>query len=277
MSRDLQKYIFMNELKEKNKEPIFVIGFPKSGNTWLARLLADVTRSNIDAINPVDASDNSLERDGKYLIKKAHEYNSDHIMNAPVVYIVRDIRDVLVSAFFFNNGFIHEDWLKSNAKCGWLVRFLSKAFFAHQVKRMNKRWCGNEITVLRNLIRGKKSKVGGWSDHILSCTEHTNVFVVKYEDLLDDTYSEMRKILVFLNIETNDVKLKETILNQSFEKKKVQFMRSEDSCNVKFLRSGKSGRFEEFFSPDLVREIESGHAFVMRAHGYKLKYFKGEK
>jgi len=37
----------MNDVEVKNKEPLIVIGFPKSGNTWFARLLAEVTQSNI--------------------------------------------------------------------------------------------------------------------------------------------------------------------------------------------------------------------------------------
>jgi len=55
----------MNEVK--TKEPIFVVGFPKSGNTWLARLLAEITQSNIEANNPIDIADNLLSRKGSYL------------------------------------------------------------------------------------------------------------------------------------------------------------------------------------------------------------------
>ena len=52
----------MRGFKLKEQEDIYVIGFPKSGNTWLARLLAEVTDSNLVPSNPVDAADYSLER-----------------------------------------------------------------------------------------------------------------------------------------------------------------------------------------------------------------------
>ena len=37
-----------------NKEKIYVVGFPKSGNTWLARLLAEITSSKVAVDNPHD-------------------------------------------------------------------------------------------------------------------------------------------------------------------------------------------------------------------------------
>jgi hypothetical protein len=108
--RILQKYKDMKVVDMKNKEPIYVIGFPKSGNTWFARLLAEVTDSNIKATNLIDSSENSLDKKGKHVIYKEHVLEDvDSILQCKVVYIVRDVRDVLVSWFFHCNRWMpHE-------------------------------------------------------------------------------------------------------------------------------------------------------------------------
>lgn len=268
----------MNGFDLKNKEPIFVVGFPKSGNTWLARLLAEITESVIDATNSVDAADNTQCRKGNYLIFKLHDFESVKVPDgARVVYIIRDIRDVLVSAFFFNNKFIREDWVKLNSRCGLLRRLLCKAYFRHQIDRMNKRWCGNELSLLLNWIYGKKNMVGSWSNHLVSWGKNSDVVVVRYEDLLQNTEGEMRRILDVMGIKVSDKALKESISNQSFENKKLKFQKSDDSKNVQFLRSGKTGGWRDYLSPAMLKKIETRHFRVMNEYGYKLESYKGEK
>ena len=160
----------MSESKENNKEPIFVIGFPKSGNTWLARLLAEITQSEMESSNTVDSADNSaMRRRGGHLICKRHDSVKEFSLeDVPIVYIIRDVRDVLVSAFFFNNRFVTEDLVKLDSNLRGIKRLLYRLYFWNQIRRMNRQWCGNELTVLRNWIHGRKSTVGSWSEHVES-------------------------------------------------------------------------------------------------------------
>ncbi len=269
----------MSEINKIDKELIYVVGFPKSGNTWLARLLAEVTLSNIDASNSVDEADNSANRTGGYLIHKFHDSGNMLLPDGVrVVYIVRDIRDVLVSAFFFNNSFMSEDCVRiDNEKCGWFKGFFARSYFRHQIKRMNKQWCGNELTVLRNWVHGKKSNVGNWSEHIRSWSNRPQIIMVKYEDLLQDTESVMRKVLNSIYIEVSDTALKKAISNQSFDKKKSKFRNSGNKKNVQFLRSGKAEGWREYLTRDIVKNIEMRHYRVMNKYGYKLENHKGEK
>jgi hypothetical protein len=268
----------MSESKENNKEPIYVIGFPKSGNTWLARLLAEITQSKIEASNTVDVADNSATRRGVHLIFKIHDSVKEFSLEeVPIIYIVRDVRDVLVSAFFFNNGFVAEDLVKVDSNLRGIKRLLYRLYFWNQIRRMNRRWCGNELSVLNSWIHGRKNTVGSWSEHVESWVKDSRVVVVKYEDLLCDAVGELKKILGFLEIDVDDGILEEAILNQSFKKKKSKFMDAGDSRNVKFLRSGKQGGWREFLSPAMAKEIEKTHADVMRNFDYKLEYYKGAK
>lgn len=271
----------MSESIESNKEPVFVVGFPKSGNTWLARLLAEVTDSNIAVNNPLDGvnmADNSSERKGQFIIHKEHVVNNiEQAMQSKVVYIVRDVRDVLVSGFFFSNPFVCEDGVRIVRKCRGLRGIMYRAYFRHQIRRMNKQWCGNEMSVLVHWVKGEKNLVGSWSEHIEFWTKHPSVIVVRYEDLLRDTEAEMRKILLAFKLDVSDEVLLKAISKQSFKKKKSDFLKSGDSLNTKFLRRGKAGGWKEFLPTTVVREIEQKHADVMNTYGYKLEYYEGEK
>ena len=89
------------------KEPIFVIGYPKSGNTWLARLCSDALDSPIVTGNdPINQAGKKQNYAGEFVIYKAHYSQRDKPNNitqcSKILYIVRDFRDVLISSYFFN-------------------------------------------------------------------------------------------------------------------------------------------------------------------------------
>ncbi len=276
----------MNEMDVKNNEPIFVIGFPKSGNTWLARLLAEITQSNIVVNSPLDAvnaADNSPDRKGRYLIHKKHVVEDvENVLQCKTVYIIRDVRDVLVSGFFHCNRWCEHNSIKRNVIYGW--------YFNHEVKKLNKMWQGNiwaELYGIRrygirrfikSLIRRKYNitRVGNWSDHVTYWTQFPSVVVVRYEDLLRETEVALKIILDALKIDVDDETLMETVSNQSFERKKSEFLRSGNSQNFQFLRSGETGGWKELLSPAIVKKIEIKHAHVMNEYKYKSAYYEGK-
>lgn len=75
-----------------------VAGFPRSGTTWLCRLLSDALSA------PVRLGSRDLyygERGGKYLIHRTHAANK--VAGNGIVYITRDPRDVLVSLWHYRH------------------------------------------------------------------------------------------------------------------------------------------------------------------------------
>ena len=257
-------------MSEDNKNRVLVIGYPKSGNTWLVRLLSEVTSSRIDATNVVDDADNSTARKGDYLFTKLHDTGSLELrQDTRVVYIIRDVRDVLVSAFFFINGFVDQESVKidDEDKAG-LTRRLSRCFFNYQIRRLNRKWGGNGLAEVINVIRGNRRSIGNWSSHILSWADKPGVVWVRYEDLLSDTETELSRVLQELSISVPKSQIRKAVENQSFTRKKSEFQSRQDIDNVRFMRSGKSGEWRSFLLPEIAREIESVHADVMRQFGY---------
>lgn len=254
---------------------IYVVGFPKSGNTWLARLIAEITNSNInvdDTKDVINNADNKLERKGNYKIHKIHDStNSEKILKSnKVVYIVRDVRDVLISGFFFNNPQFNEEQVKNI--------FIIKKYFNYEIKKLNNIWQGNLLTntiVTLNIILAKLKNenypygyVGSWSEHINTWSNNSNTIVVKYEDMLLDTHSELQRVVKFLNLNVKDTDLIKVIENQSFEYKKKKFLEQGDNVNVKFMRSGKSGKWKILLDNNIIDIIESRQKRMMHKYNY---------
>ena len=258
----------------KNKEPIYVVGFPKSGNTWLARLISETLDSNLAPNNSIDAADFSENRKGKYIIFKQHtDENISDISKSSVIYIIRDVRDVLVSGFFFAHQWCDKAQITNS--------FFAKRFFLYHIRKLNKQWQGTAWGELKLKIIGaskyfiqnkaQKKFYWNWRNHVRFWEKHPNVIVVRYEDLLNHADAELEKIFITLNIKVDTKKLKNVVKNQSFEKKKSDFIKLNDLKNSQFLRNGKEGEWKVFLPQTLVKEIEQSHIEVLNRYGYKKK------
>jgi hypothetical protein len=103
------KYLLGKDLAGRNlavyPDDTFLVSFPRSGNTWTRFLMAnlahpgtEVSFANIERLIPDTASQSSrtLKRTPRPRIIKSHEYFDARYPK--VIYIVRDPRDVALSA-----------------------------------------------------------------------------------------------------------------------------------------------------------------------------------
>jgi len=85
------------------QKEIYVTAFPRSGNTWLNRLLADVLNSPMQTQPNAVVNWASEGRDGDYVLRKAHKLGYEKT-DGKWIFIQRDPRDVAVSAMYYSKS-----------------------------------------------------------------------------------------------------------------------------------------------------------------------------
>src|SRR5271170_6587185 len=159
----------------------FLVSYPKSGNTWVRFLLANliypnqtVGFANINRLLPAPgvSSKRFLRNLPRPRILKSHE--PFDVRFRKVIYLVRDPRDVAVSEYHFD---------------------------------LKKRYIAAGMTLdefIKRFVAGETSSYGSWWEHAASwiAARHANpsFLLVRYEDLLSDPIGETGKIAEFLSI-----------------------------------------------------------------------------
>ena len=164
-----------------------------------------------------------------------------------VIYIVRDPRDVATSYYFHTKKF----------------------------DKINKEETFNSF--LRRFNTGKLN-FGIWNEHVNSWLNNqpTNFLLIKYEDIVRDTFGEMEKVFRFLGITFGKKKLENSINKSSFEsmlniEKKLtdsEPLLQSSNTDMHFVRKGIIGDYKIYFSKNLEREFINIHFNAMQRLGY---------
>ena len=301
MARTIRKILYVaNYLLEKDiagravrvyPDDIFLVSYPKSGNTWTRFLLGNlmnpdehITFANVERKVPdiYAESKMTLKKTPRPRIIKSHECFDPRYRR--VIYIVRDPRDVALSAYHYDrkgrnvpDGFpidtyITTRFMKTDEYFGtwgehagsWLVN--SKNIF--QISRLNDEFLGT---------------MGSWGENVMSwlgARGHDREFLlVRYEDLLEDAQREMTRIAEFLSLAQISAEqiAKAVELSSAENMKKLEVAQSDQWVTTKpsrkdipFVRSAKAGQWQQALPPASVAEIESAWGTVMKLLGYPL-------
>lgn len=217
-------------------DDIWLVSYPKSGNTWLRFIIANYltnNQCNLKSVNRIVPdihynANNCLKIERPRFIKSHLPFTPDY---KKVVYLVRDGRDVAVSYYFHLMKF----------------RNIPKSTeFADFVKKFN---------------QGSVGHFSSWSNHVNSWLDHQpeQFMLVKYEDLKTDIVAQMTQILDFAGITIDDFKLKSAIEASHFDQMKSLEQKQQhefkalanSDTDIPFMRSGKAGEWEKFFNDNL--------------------------
>ncbi len=84
------------------KKELCITAYPKSGVTWLIHLLCDMLDSPQQDLPEQSLIWHGPGRDGNFVIGKRHEwYQPEKHDNKTVIFLQRDPRDVVISAWFY--------------------------------------------------------------------------------------------------------------------------------------------------------------------------------
>jgi hypothetical protein len=258
-------YLLGTDKAERNfavyPDDTFVVSYPRSGNTWTRFLIANlihpdknVSFANIEQLIPDTASQSNraLKRTARPRIIKTHEY-FDH-RYPRTIYIVRDPRDVALSYYDFQRKYrqIEDD---------------------HPLERY-----------VEDFVAGRliSSSWGTWSENVASWIftrgHRENFLLLRYEDMMQDTLSQLARIAVFLGIEADPARLQRSVeLSSADRMRELEKSESEQWVatrgrrpDIPFIRTAKSGGWRTSMPAACVHRIESAWGELMTRLGYAL-------
>ncbi len=239
-------------------DDIFIVSYPKSGNTWTRFLIANLYYSNVEItfLNIENKVPDIYQNTNKFLLKlarprilKSHECFDKRYKR--VIFIVRDPRDVAVSYYHYM------------VKCRLISEDYSISLF------------------LKRFLDGDLDSFMSWGDNICSWLEakdeSKNFLLIRYEDLLNDAHNEMKKISSFLGVVASDDIVKRAVELSSFDKmRSLETAQSEiwqaisnSRLDKSFIRSGKSGSWNSLLSQEQAQLILDKWPKLMEQLGYK--------
>ena len=243
------------------KDDTFIVSYPRSGNTWTRFLIANllfpgeaVSFANIERLIP-DAealSSRYLKSLPSPRVIKSHQY-FDHRYRK-VLYIVRDPRDVLLSYYHFSRKYRH----------------IADDYPLEQY--------------IRGVVTGTlhSTEWGTWGENVgtwLAARDGRSTFLLlRYEDLMTDTESELAKAARFFGVSATSAQLRSAIENSSadrlreLEKKEGgEWVATKNKrSDIPMIGSAVAGKWRSALTEPAVQEIESAWGNLMTHLGYEL-------
>lgn len=216
--------------------------YPKSGGTWVCRMIRDVTGFRFD--------DNAIPKPGKSVVK-FHRLPLNVKRQAVVV---RDPRDVFVSFYFHCKAVFQDDPFN-----GQIVARLNEEVFSRyddepsQVRAFVDRLIDDPIY--------PRFTWHAFYEHYLA----RGVPVFRYEDFRSDPAATMARLLKALDVAIAPGVIEKVVEDHAIEK--ILAARGQNE-GAHFIRRGKVGGYADTLPPDVVERIVAAEGATMRKFGY---------
>jgi len=260
--RRLDRRFFQRHLRPKD---VFLVGHPKSGNTWLTYMLAIVMENRFDHkkatlanvrefIPAFHARDKEIASYADFPEPRMFR-NEGPIypeLYPKTIYIIRDPRAVLVSYY---HHFLHD-----TGESSWpLEAFIDEMLAYGCIRRLEP-----------YLVRWDR-QVRYW----LERSKHQAVKIVKYEDMKQDRRGVLVEAIAFAGITCDEKDIALAVERSSFDnmRKDEEMHGAEPYSGTKgergyYVRRGTVDGWKEELSPGLAARVEREFSETMRLVGY---------
>jgi hypothetical protein len=240
-------------------DDIFLVSFPKSGNTWTRFLLANLrfpdepaTWANINRLipDPTGTAKRDFDRMPRPRIIKSHECFDPRYPR--VIYIVRDPRDVVLSQYHYHRKIRKLD--DESPLEQFVTRFLA----------------------------GETCPHGSWGQNVatwLYTSEGSPRFLLlRYEDLVADTARQLTKAATFLQLRAGLEQIAQAVERSSADRMRQMEKKQTDKNDLvkgsrkdlSFVRAAGSGGWRSELPAPMVARIETAWGPLMQRLGYEL-------
>lgn len=269
---------------------VWLASYPKSGNTWLRIFLANYLANareplNINEVQKFGFGDSTPQRYQQVAMKPVD--TGDPNVTLP-------LRHGVLQSIVANNAdvnFVKTHNIRSTAMnfelipakftraAIYVVRnpldmVLSYALHYGLTTEDAVKHIGSSLNANSPDATTTWQFLGSWSEHVKSWSHVTQypVLILRYEDMLDDARTSFGKVLKFIGVTPEPERLDRAIRFSSFDELSKQEETTgfieQSPKNKKFFNSGKSGRWRDELSEDLVKTVRRDHKRMMKTYGY---------
>lgn len=271
---------------------IWVSSYPKSGNTWLRFILTHLLLNKPGSSHEVDqfipeaiiqpGHRLDLISDQPVLLKTHWDFS----LNLPLmkntlgfIYIVRNPLDILCSQFNFNRLRLNKD---------------NSSISENELKKQLNLYIDTFISHKGNPLNGDGGGHTSWIEGVnnwLRASESYPCILLRYEDMLEDTNNQIKKIARFFNVMADNKFISEIEQTSSFksmkrlEEKEIKNKKGgffyHDSLSTafksgnRFMRKGKTGEGRKLLTSDQLSRFVETFEDTMNLVGYKINHKTG--
>lgn len=239
-------------------DDVFLVSYPRSGNTWLRFLLANALRPGSAAtfadfgdIVPdiYDETDAQLLRRRSPRVLKSHEPYDERYRR--VLYVVRHPADVAVSYY-------------------------------HYLIKMRQIPPGYDVArFVDSFVRGRLDDFGTWGGHVDDWLEargtDKDFVLLRYEDVLDAPTDALRAALELVGVEADDEVVAQAVERSTaaelrrLERETATALPTFRGSRLEdpFIRKARAGTAAEELAPELIAQIADAWPQALARVGYE--------
>jgi len=276
------------------KNIVWLVSYPKSGNTWFRVFLANYQKkaqdsASLDEIQSAPVAGNAIDFE-EIIGLDPFELTADEVdLYRPELY--RVLSDNVSKTDFFCYKKTHDAYtLNKNSipifpedvtkKAIYFIRNpmdVCVSFANHNAEKldMTLKSLLNEAFYIAGGKSGQlRQKLLSWKSHVQSWRNQTLIPIhfVRYEDMVQEPIEAFGSIIKFLELEYDDMRLGKTIIKSDFKllqelEQKNGFKERPQKCQH-FFWKGKIGNYKDHLSKDQIDRIVEYNYNTMKEFGY---------
>nr|WP_285853728.1 sulfotransferase domain-containing protein [Oceanobacillus luteolus] len=236
------------------EDDICIVAYPKSGNNFLLFLVATLLyKKKLDwatkgmMIQNID-SEPIVGLPSPHLVWSHHGYDPTY---PKVIYLVRDPRDIVISYYHHFQKYFGDTRSFNDFFDAFMEGSIGPGFWDKNIES----WLDNQKNVNNGFL------------------------LIKYEDLLENTFKEAQRIIKFLNLNRTNKEINEAVKWASFdnmkelEKKQHEHLNGRSPLvnpNIPFVREGRSNSWKSVLSQTQQIQINEKFYKTLKRLGYDI-------